>query len=130
LQTDEFNEQDWYYAKELANILKVNYLTLIRWLNNGELKGIKRGRVWLIHKLVFIRTMKSAIYNYAEDGSVSEIWYTPEELANLMQVNYITVIRWLQSGDYKGIKLGRVWRVHESSFQRMLQKVVYAKESE
>lgn len=45
------NKTDEYYTpEEAAAILKVHLNTIYNWLNNGELKGVKIGDLWRIHK--------------------------------------------------------------------------------
>ena len=45
---------------------------------------------------------------------MADKYYTPEQVAALLQVNQITVRRWLRSGKLKGSRLGaRLWRVSQ-----------------
>ena len=49
--------------------------------------------------------------------------YTPKEVASLLQVNIITVHRWLRSGELKGVKLGgSLWRVSPDQLQTFLSR--------
>ena len=47
--------------------------------------------------------------------------YTPEQVADLLQVNVITVHRWLRSGQLRGYKLGRkLWRIDSEYLEDFL----------
>ena len=52
-----------------------------------------------------------------------EKFYTPEQIAQLLQVNVVTVHRWLRDGKLKSVKLGRLWRVSA----RNLEEFVHSK---
>ena len=44
-------ESDQYYSiKEVANMLKVAYLTVYRWIKNGKIPAIKAGKQYRIKK--------------------------------------------------------------------------------
>lgn len=43
-----------------------------------------------------------------------EIWLSIEDVAERLHVNSETVRRWLQSGEMKGYKMGKQWRIKES----------------
>ena len=38
-------------------------------------------------------------------------WYTPEQVAERLQVSVWTVRRWLKSGELRGVVFGRQWRI-------------------
>lgn len=62
-----------------------------------------------------------------KDGQVPEprtsIPITPEEVAHIVNVEYATVIRWLQTGRLKGTKLGRrTWRIYPEDLQAFIDK--------
>lgn len=46
---------------------------------------------------------------------------TPAQIAENLQVTEKTVTRWLQAGDLKGIKIGRLWRIREEDFETFVQ---------
>jgi len=53
--------------------------------------------------------------------SQEEKYLTPEQIASLLQVNVVTVRRWLKSGRLKGYHLGRkLWRVSSSQLEEFL----------
>ena len=49
-----------------------------------------------------------------------EKFYTPEQIAQLLQVNVVTVHRWLRDGKLKSIKLGRLWRVSSENLEEFV----------
>lgn len=55
--------QDQYYSiEEVANTLKVAYLTVYRWIHSGKLKAVKAGKQYRIEKRSldkFVITVKS-----------------------------------------------------------------------
>lgn len=47
--------------------------------------------------------------------------YTPEQIAEILQVNLITVHRWLRAGKLVGVKIGRrLWRIRKESLDEFL----------
>ena len=40
-------------------------------------------------------------------------YYTPREIAEIFSITHQAVNKWLHSGELRGIKLGRAWRVKE-----------------
>jgi excisionase family DNA binding protein len=46
---------------------------------------------------------------------------TPSQIAERLQIVERTVYRWLDAGELKGIKLGRVWRVRIQDFEDFLR---------
>ena len=47
--------------------------------------------------------------------------YTTEQVAQLLQIHPLTVLKYIKSGKLKGIKLGRVYRIRESALQEFLE---------
>ena len=54
--------------------------------------------------------------------AVMEKIYTPEEIAERLQVQERTVYGWLRSGKLRGSKLGRLWRIREHDFVAFLEE--------
>ena len=52
--------------------------------------------------------------------SRTERFYTPEQVARLLQVKAITVHRWLREGKLKGFRIGRLWRISHSQLEEFL----------
>ena len=51
-----------------------------------------------------------------------EKFLTTEQVANILQIHTLTVLRFLKSGKLKGIKLGRVYRIKESEVKEFLEE--------
>ena len=47
--------------------------------------------------------------------------YTTEQVAKLLQIHPLTVLKYINSGKLRAIKLGRVYRVTETSLQKFLE---------
>lgn len=52
----------------------------------------------------------------------NEKFYSPSEVAKMYNLKEETVRKWLYRGHIKGIKLGRLWRIPESSLQEFIQQ--------
>ena len=48
--------------------------------------------------------------------------YTPEEVAERLQLSEQTVRRWLREEKLKGVKLGSKWRIRERDIQELLEE--------
>ncbi|MBN1258141.1 helix-turn-helix domain-containing protein [Candidatus Peregrinibacteria bacterium] len=46
--------------------------------------------------------------------------YTTEQVAKILQIHPLTVLKYIKQGKLKGIKLGRVYRILESALQAFL----------
>lgn len=42
---------------------------------------------------------------------VEPVYYSPEEVADILKVSRQSVYNWLRGGTLKGVKIGDVWRV-------------------
>jgi excisionase family DNA binding protein len=47
--------------------------------------------------------------------------YTTEQVAKLLQIHPLTVLKYINSGKLRAVKLGRVYRVTETSLQKFLE---------
>ncbi|MBN2307223.1 helix-turn-helix domain-containing protein [Candidatus Peregrinibacteria bacterium] len=47
--------------------------------------------------------------------------YTTEQVAKLLQIHPLTVLKYINSGKLRAVKLGRVYRVTEGSLQKFLE---------
>jgi excisionase family DNA binding protein len=52
----------------------------------------------------------------------AERLFTPQQVAERLQVQVQTVVRWLRSGQLKGTKFGRLWRVTEQDLHTFIQE--------
>jgi len=51
-----------------------------------------------------------------------ERFYNIQEVAKILNVSDGAVRKWLKAGALKGIKLGRIWRIRESDFDKFLKE--------
>jgi len=49
-------------------------------------------------------------------------FYKPSEVAELLNYNKVTIIRWIHTGKIKAIKIGRDYRIPEEEVQKLLGK--------
>ncbi len=49
-------------------------------------------------------------------------FYKPSEVAELLNYNKVTIIRWIHAGKIKAIKIGRDYRIPEEEVQKLLSK--------
>lgn len=47
--------------------------------------------------------------------------YTTEQVAKLLQIHPLTVLKYINSGKLRAVKLGRVYRIMETSLQKFLE---------
>jgi len=59
-----------------------------------------------------------------------ERFYSIEEVAKILNVSDGAVRKWLKARALKGIKLGRIWRIRESDFDKFLKERESAGEKE
>jgi excisionase family DNA binding protein len=52
---------------------------------------------------------------------VPERLLTSEQVAQMLQVHPLTVLKYIKAGKLKGIKLGRVWRFREKDVEQFLE---------
>ncbi len=50
-------------------------------------------------------------------------FYKAEDLAELLEVNIMTIYRYIKAGKLKAYKIGKAYRVDKVEFQRFLQQV-------
>jgi len=53
---------------------------------------------------------------------VDEKIYTTEQIAKILQIHPLTVLKYIKMGKLKGVRLGRVYRIRESALQRFLEQ--------
>lgn len=53
---------------------------------------------------------------------MEEKLHTPAQVAERLQVSERTVYRWIDSGELKAVKLGRLWRIQEPDLKDFLNK--------
>lgn len=47
--------------------------------------------------------------------------YTTEQVAKLLQIHPLTVLKYINSGKLRAVKLGRIYRVTDGSLQSFLE---------
>ena len=50
-------------------------------------------------------------------------FYKTEEIASLLQVNIMTIYRYIKAGKLKAYKIGREFRINKNDFNNFLDKV-------
>ena len=50
-------------------------------------------------------------------------FYKAEDLAEMLEVNIMTIYRYIKAGRLKAYKIGREFRIEKSEFQAFLKKV-------
>lgn len=48
-------------------------------------------------------------------------FYTIEQVAEMLQVVYLTVYRWIQDGKLKAVKAGKQYRIRQSDLDKFLE---------
>lgn len=48
-----YMEEQFYTLQEVAKLLKVSYMTVLRWVKSGKLKASKVGKQYRVKKEVF-----------------------------------------------------------------------------
>jgi excisionase family DNA binding protein len=51
-----------------------------------------------------------------------DVYYTPEEVAELLRVKRKHVLDLLRSGRLKGVKVGKFWRIRKTDLQAFLKE--------
>ncbi len=51
-------EEQYYSIEEVAKTLKVAYLTVYRWIQNGKLRSLKAGKQYRINRLDLLDFLK------------------------------------------------------------------------
>jgi excisionase family DNA binding protein len=47
--------------------------------------------------------------------------YTPEQVANYLQVHHLTILRMIKAKKLKALKIGRIYRIPESDLKKFLK---------
>lgn len=51
-------------------------------------------------------------------------WYSPQELADDLGVNYMTIIKMLNAGEIPGLRIRRQWRIYHKTYRDMINKAL------
>lgn len=49
-------------------------------------------------------------------------YFTPQQVAEKLQLNIRTVYKWIREGKLKAIKVGDLWRISESELERFINE--------
>ena len=54
--------------------------------------------------------------------SKKEQFYTPEELAEILKLNIITIYRYIRAKKLKAYKIGNIYRIDKKTFNNFINK--------
>jgi len=49
-------------------------------------------------------------------------FYTTQEVAQMLQLHHLTVLKYINNGNLKALKFGRVYRIKESDLEAFIEK--------
>jgi len=52
---------------------------------------------------------------------MEEKYYTPQEIAVLLKVSYMTVYRWIRAGRLEAYQVQKQYRIREADFKRFMK---------
>ena len=52
---------------------------------------------------------------------MEEKYYTPQEIAELLKINYMTVYRWIRAGKLEAYQVQKQYRIREADFNRFME---------
>ncbi len=58
-------------------------------------------------------------------GVMDERFYTPKQVADILQVHQYTVLKWIREGKLRALKFGRVYRTTESELRAFLGQTAH-----
>lgn len=53
---------------------------------------------------------------------IQEEYYSIEEVAKLLKVAYLTVYRWIRSGQLQSFKAGKQYRIKKDTLQKFIEQ--------
>jgi len=61
-----------------------------------------------------------------------EKYLTTEQVANILQVHPLTILKFIKQGKLKGVKIGRVYRIQENDVKQFLdeRKMMHGKKEQ
>ena len=52
---------------------------------------------------------------------MADKFYTAQEIADILKVDYMTVYRWIRAGKLEAYQVQRQYRIKESDFQKFME---------
>ena len=52
---------------------------------------------------------------------MEEKYYTPQEIAEILKVSYMTVYRWIRAGKLEAYQVQKQYRIRETDFNRFMK---------
>ena len=52
---------------------------------------------------------------------MEEKYYTPQEIAELLKISYMTVYRWIRAGKLEAYQVQKQYRIREADFNRFMK---------
>ena len=62
-----------------------------------------------------------------ENNQKEDQYYTPQEIAILLKVSYMTVFRWITAGSLEAVKVGKQYRVKKTKLDQFINQSSNAK---
>ena len=56
-----------------------------------------------------------------KDKTIEDKYYTPQEIATILKVNYMTVYRWIRAGKLEAYQVQKHYRIKESDFEKFME---------
>jgi excisionase family DNA binding protein len=53
--------------------------------------------------------------------TMEEKYYTPQEIASILKVNYMTVYRWIRASKLDAYQVQKQYRIKESDFKKFIE---------
>ncbi len=53
---------------------------------------------------------------------VDDVYYTTKEVAKLLKVSHLTVLRWIEAGKLEASKPGGEWRISATALGKLLEE--------
>lgn len=49
-------------------------------------------------------------------------FYTPKEVAEILKVDYYTVLRWIKRGELEAVRFGNKWRISSEALEKFINQ--------
>lgn len=105
---------------EAADLLSVKEHTIRQWLRNKQLRGVKLGGIWRIRESAL-----EQFVNQNETGTeikptkLQKGYFTPAEVAELMNIEQARIRVWLRNGKLKGSMVGGRWQISSEAIDEL-----------